>query len=126
MGAAGEGEIAAVLTALAGVRDKDAVVAIAAGRITRAALSAGCRQPLLDEHTAGPGTAAVAVAGDSDAVRAAARLLRPGGRLVALSADTDEARRLAAEMHVSLQHTEVVGDQIAWSGRVPLEPTTVL
>ncbi len=121
MGGAGEGEVAAVLAALAGVRHGDAVVAVEASRITRAALAAGCGQPLVDEVTALPGSAAVAVVGDSNAVLTAVLLVRPGGRLVALSADADEARRLAAEAQVTMRHTEPVRGQVAWSGQVPLE-----
>ena len=122
MGAPSEGEVAAVLAALAGVRKGDTVVAVGVGRIAQAALAAACAQPVLDASSAQPGTAAVAVVGDSDGLSAAALAVRPGGRLVGLSADLTEATRLALAVGVALRHTEPVGEQVAWSGQVPLDP----
>ncbi len=122
MGVPSEGEVAAVLAALAGVRWGDRVLAVGLGRIAQAALAAGCGQPLLDLVVAGPGSAAVAVVGDADALVMARSRVRPGGRLVAFAPDSDAAGRLATEARVTLRYTEAVGDHVAWSAQVPLEP----
>ncbi len=125
MGEAGpsEPELAAVLTALAGVRRGDAVVALGVGRITLAALAAGCGAPLLDPRTAPPACAVVVVIGDRSEQAEGRRLLRPGGRFVCLSANEAAARIEAREAGVALRFLESVGEQVAWSAQAPFDPT---
>ena len=118
-----EAELAAVLTALAGVRRGDAVVALGVGRITLAALAAGCGAPLLDLRIASPRSAAVVVVGLARDQPAGLRLLRPGGRFVCLSDDEAAARIEAREAGVTLRFLEAVGEQVAWSAQAPSEPT---
>ena len=133
---ASEAEVAAVLSALAGVRRGDPVAAVSAGRLTRACLSAGSGHALLDEQTAPAATARVVVLaadldpGDVDpadlvdpAERVTARrLLAPGGRFVALATDAQAARCLADELGLHLRHVEPLGAQVAWSAISPLAP----
>lgn len=115
-----EPELAAVLTALAGVRVGDPVVAIGVGRITRAALAAGCGRDLVDPDEAGAAGAAVVVLGDHDALDEGSRLLRPGGRLVCLAADEAQARHDAQRAGVGPPFLDAVGTLVAWSARAPL------
>jgi hypothetical protein len=116
-----EGEQAAVLSALAGVRMGDAVAAVGCGRITAASLSAGCGLPLLDA-TAGAATARVVVVGAAFDVPVGLRLLAPGGRLVAVAADRGAAERVAADAGLVLRYVEPLGDQVAWSAQRPVGP----
>ena len=114
-GTATDGELAAVLSALAGVRKGDAVAVIGCGRITEASLAAGCGEPLLDAAAAADASAKVVVVGKAFDVPAALRLLAPGGRLVAIAADQGAAERVAAGAGLALRHVERLGAQVAWS-----------
>ena len=118
-GAAGEGELAAVLSALAGVRRGDAVAAIGCGRITEASLAAGCGRPLVDAITAADGTAKVVVVGTAHDIAGALRLLAPGGRLVAVAGDSGAAARVAVSAGLELRHVERLSGQVAWSAILP-------
>jgi hypothetical protein len=118
-GTASEGELAAVLSALAGVRRGDAVAAVGCGRITEASLSAGCGLPLVDTAVAADGSAKVVVVGKAFDVPGAIRLLAPGGRLVAIAADKGAAERVATGAGLSLRHVERLGAQVAWSAVRP-------
>ena len=118
-GTASEGELAAVLSALAGVRKGDAVAAIGCGRITEASLAAGCGLPLLDASGVADGSAKVVVVAKAFDVPGAIRLLAPGGRLVAIAADRGAAERVAAAAGLSLRHVERLGAQVAWSAVRP-------
>lgn len=118
-GIASEGEQAAVLSALAGVRHGDPVAAIGCGRITEASLAAGCGLPLVDVTAAADATAKVVVVGKAYDVPGAIRLLAPGGRLVAIAADQGAAERVAAGAGLSLRHVERLGAQVAWSAVRP-------
>ncbi|MBK5307750.1 MAG: hypothetical protein JJD92_13775 [Frankiaceae bacterium] len=118
-GMAGEGEQAAVLSALAGVRRGDPVAAVGCGRITVASLAAGCGVPLVDVATAGDEAAKVVVVGKAFDVPGALRLLAPGGRLVAIAADRGAAERVAVGAGLVLRHVERLGGQVAWSAVRP-------
>ena len=114
-------ELAAVLSALAGMRKGDAVAAVAAGRVTRACLAAGAARPLLVPDAADD-SARVLVVEEPAQIRAALRLLAPGGRLVSLAADAGAARDAAASLGLALRHVEPLGDRVAWSAVRPAEP----
>lgn len=120
-GTAAPGEVAAVLSALAGVRRGDAVAALGAGRITKACLSAGAGLPLLDAD-APAASARVVVVEDAAEIEGALRLLAPGGRLVAVAADRGMAQRAARSLGLELRHVEALGAQVAWSALRPLGP----
>jgi hypothetical protein len=117
-----EGEQAAVLSALAGVRKGDAVAVIGCGRITQASLAAGCGLPLIDVAVAADATAKVVVVGKAHDVPGAIRLLAAGGRLVAVAADRGAAERVATGAGLSLRHVERLGAQVAWSAVRPAAP----
>jgi hypothetical protein len=117
-----EGEQAAVLSALAGVRKGDPVAAIGCGRITTASLAAGCGLPLVDVVAAADGSAKVVVVGKAYDVPGAIRLLAPGGRLVAIAADRGAAERVARGAGLVLRHVERLGAQVAWSAVRPAGP----
>ena len=121
-GTASEGEQAAVLSALAGVRKGDPVAAIGCGRITEASLAAGCGQPLVDAAAAADASAKVVVVGKAFEVTGALRLLAPGGRLVAVAADPGAAARVAGGAGLDLRHVERLGSQVAWSAVRPAGP----
>ena len=115
------GELAAVLSALAGMRKGDAVAAVSAGRVTRACLAAGTGRDLLDDDAA-DATARVVVVEDPAELKAALRLLAPGGRIVSLASDPDAAREAAHEHGLDFRHVEPLGEGVAWSAVRPLEP----
>jgi hypothetical protein len=119
---ASEGEQAAVLSALAGVRKGDPVAAVGCGRITEASLAAGCGLPLVDCGAAPDGCAKVVVVGKAFEVAGAVRLLAPGGRLVAVAADPGAAARVAVGAGLELRHVERLGGQVAWSAVRPAAP----
>ena len=110
-----------MLAALAGVRRGDAVAAIGCGRITEAALAAGCGQPLVGDAAA-DASARVVVVGKAFEVARALRLLAPGGRLVAIAADAGAATRVAGGAGLELRHVERLGAQVAWSAVRPVGP----
>lgn len=119
---ASEGEQAAVLSALAGVRKGDPVIAVGCGRVTEASLAAGCGLPLIDAVAAADGVAKVVVVGKAYDVLGALRLLAPGGRLVAVAADPGAAARVAVGAGLELRHVERLGTQVAWSAVRPAGP----
>ena len=114
-------ELAAVLSALAGMRKGDAVAAVAAGRVTRACLAAGAGTELL-QPDAPDGSARVVIVEDPTALQEGLRLLAPGGRLVSLASDATAAQQAAASLGLALRHVEELGAQVAWSGVRALEP----
>lgn len=118
-GTVSEGEQAAVLAALAGVRKGDPVAVIACGRITEASLAAGCGRPLVDLDGAPDGCAKVVVVGKAFEVVGAIRLLAPGGRIVAVAADPGAAARVAVGAGLELRHVERLGTSVAWSAVRP-------
>jgi protein-L-isoaspartate O-methyltransferase len=109
--------LAAVLSALAGVRRGDAVAGVGTGPRTTAALLAAAGAERL-----ATGDARVVVAGAAHDVPTALGLLAPGGRLVAVAADAGAARRVAAGAGLDLRHVEPVGRMVAWSAVRPLAP----
>jgi hypothetical protein len=109
--------LAAVLSALAGVRRGDAVAGVGTGPRTTAALLAAS-----GTHRLATSDARVVVAGAAHDVPGALRLLAPGGRLVAVAADAGAARRVAAGAGLDLRHVEPVGRVVAWSALRPLGP----
>ena len=111
-----EAVLAAVLTALAGVRSGDPVAGIGTGPRTDAALLAMSGTAALVATGA-----QVAVAGAAHDVPTAVAALRPGGRLVALAADPGAARRVAAARGLELRHVEPVGAVVAWSAVLPAQ-----
>ncbi len=115
-----DGELAAVLSALAGVRRGDGVAALAVSAVARRALAAGSGTDLLDPTSTPPETAAVVAVGSPDQLEQGRRLLRPGGRLVAVSADEPAARTAAARLGLEFRHAEALGPVIAWSAQAPL------
>jgi hypothetical protein len=117
-----EGELAAVLSALAGVRKGDLVAAVGCGRIVEASLAAGSGLPLLDGLAASGGAAKVVVVGRAVEVAGALRLLAPGGRFVAVAADPGAAARVAVGAGLELRHVERLGAQVAWSAVRPAGP----
>jgi hypothetical protein len=114
-------EVAAVLSALAGMRKGDPVAAVAAGRITQACLAAGAARELLPDD-AEDASARVVVVEDPTELAAGMRLLAPGGRLVSVAPDAVAAQREATALGLALRHVEALGDGVAWSGVRPLEP----
>jgi hypothetical protein len=111
--------LTAVVAALAGVRDGQAVLVLGPATVLRRALEAGTGCPLA-EH--GPADVVVALAAPD--VPGAVGLLRPGGRLVALAADRGAVERTAARHGLVLQHAEQVAGRVAWSAALPAEPPT--
>lgn len=122
----GDRELAAVLTALAGVRAGQSVVVLGGGDVLRRALLAGAGPVEPDEPDEPPAAsraADVAVAVAAHDVPAAVLALAPGGRLVAVAADAAAAARTAALHGVDLHHVAPVGSRVAWSGRTPSNAT---
>jgi hypothetical protein len=114
-------EVAAVLSALAGMRKGDTVAAVAAGRITQACLAAGAARELLPDD-AEDASARVVVVEDPAALAAGLRLLAPGGRLVSVAPDAAAAQQEATALGLALRHVEALGGGVAWSAVRPLEP----
>lgn len=109
--------LAAVLCSLAGVRHGHRVAAVGAGPIlVRALLAASLTTELVVDE------AAVVVAGAAYEVPVAVAMLAPGGRLVAVAADSAAASRVAAAAGLQLRHIERVGAKVAWSAVRPAPP----
>ena len=104
--------VTAVITALAGVRHDQVVVVLGTATVLRRALEAGIGRGL---ETEGPADVVIALSAPD--VPGAVLLLRPGGRLVALAADSGAVERTAARHDLELQHAENVGGRVAWSAR---------
>lgn len=106
--------LTAVVAALAGVRHGQRVVVLGRGARLRLVLGAGAGEPVAES---GPADVVVALAGPD--VPGAVTLLRPGGRLVALAADTGAVERTAQRHGLALRHTERVEGRVAWSATAP-------
>ena len=107
--------LVAVLAALAGVRRDARVAAVGAERRVVASLLAASGSTATVDRDAD-----VVVAGGLGDVPAAAALLAPGGRLVAVAPDPAAAARAAQEAGLVLRHVEAVRDGFAWSAVRPL------
>ena len=116
---ASEAEVAAVLSALAGVRKGDVVAAVGAGRVMAACLTAAAGRALHDDGDAAARVVVVVKAYD---VAGAVRLLAPGGRLVATAADRAAAQRVATSYGLELRYVEPLGGGVAWAAVRPLAP----
>lgn len=90
------------------------VIVLGAAPILCRALAAGADRELCQR---GPADVVIALAACD--VPTAVRLLKPGGRLVALAANHGAVDRTASRHGLSLAHTELVGGQLAWSGELP-------
>jgi hypothetical protein len=109
--------LAAVLCSLAGARTGDRVAVVGADpTVARALLAMTSTTELVDED------AAVAVAGAAFDVPIAVSRLAPGGRLVAVAADSAAAQRVAHASGLDLRHVERVGPRVAWSAVRPHAP----
>lgn len=117
-----DAELAAVVAALAGVRQGDVVVALGAPALLRACLAAGAGRALAESGTAAAETARVVVAPAGIDVAAACVLLAPGGRLVATAENAASAGELADRFGLSLRHVERLGSRVAWAAVRPLGP----
>jgi hypothetical protein len=106
--------LTAVLTALAGVRDGQVVVVLGDAPVLCRCLAAGAGRALSED---GPADVVVALAAYD--VPTAVSMLRPGGRLVALAADSGAVERTARLYGLALRYTELVGGRVAWSGSLP-------
>ncbi len=108
-------QLTAVLLALAGTRQGQRVAAVGAGPVVARGLLAGSgTQDLVATD------ADVVVAGAAYEVPGALTLLAPGGRLVAVAADSAAARRVAVSAGLELRHVEAVGRRVAWSAQRPV------
>lgn len=109
--------LAAVLCSLAGARTGDRVAVVGAGPVVARALLAMTQTPELVEESA-----AVVIAGAAYEVPTAVTKLAPGGRLVAVAADSAAAQRVAKASGLELRHIERVGPRVAWSAVRPAAP----
>lgn len=109
--------LAAVLCSLAGARTGDRVAVVGAGPVVARALLAMTSTTELVEDEA-----AVVIAGAAYDVPLAVSKLAPGGRLVAVAADSGAAQRVANATGLELRHIERVGPRVAWSAVRPLAP----
>ena len=109
--------LAAVLCSLAGARTGDRVAVVGAGPVVAKALLAMTTTTELVEDDA-----AVVIAGAAYEVPTALTKLAPGGRLVAVAADSAAAQRVATASGLELRHIERVGPRVAWSAVRPAAP----
>ena len=107
--------VTAVVAALAGVRQGQAVLVLGPGTTLRRALAAGCGGDLVD---GGPADVVVALLGPD--VPAGVAAVRPGGRFVGLAADAGAVERTVARHGLRLTHTEAVAGRVAWSASTPV------
>ncbi len=114
-----DGELAAVLSALAGVRRGDEVAGLGLSPVATRALAAGCGHDLLDGATDPVAAAAVVVVGAVELVEAGRALLRSGGRLVAVAQDESRARATADALGLTFRFAESVGPFVVWSAQAP-------
>lgn len=109
--------LTAVLCSLAGARTGDRVAVVGTGpTVAKALLAMTSTTELVDEH------AVVVIAGAAFDVPIAVSKLAPGGRLVAVAADSAAAQRVANAQGLELRHIERVGPRVAWSAVRPLAP----
>lgn len=109
--------LAAVLCSLAGARTGDRVAAVGAGDfVARALLAMSDTAELVESE------AAVVIAGAAYEVPVAVGMLAPGGRLVAVAADSAAAQRVATAAGLVLRHVEKVGPRVVWSAVRPAAP----
>jgi len=104
--------LAAVVSALAGVRSNQRVLVIGEAPLLCRALSAAARCDLVPK---GPADVVVALSAP-DVPEAVAQTL-PGGRVVAVAANLAAAQRTADLHGLALQHHEQVSGAVAWSAR---------
>lgn len=106
-----------MLCSLAGARTGDRVAAVGAGPfVSRALLAMSDTEDLVESD------AAVVIAGAAYEVPVAVGMLAPGGRLVAVAADSAAAHRVAAASGLVLRHVERVGARVVWSAVRPAAP----
>ena len=109
--------LAAVLCSLAGARTGDRVAVVGTPpTVARALLAMTGTSDLVEQE------AAVVIAGAAYEVPTAVTKLAPGGRLVAVAADSAAAQRVASAEGLELRHIERVGARVAWSAVRPLAP----
>lgn len=106
--------MSAVFAALAGVRVGQRVLVLGKGDLLCRALEAGTGRPLVAE-----GPADVVVALLASDVPGAVLALAPGGRLVAIAADSGAVERTILRHGLVLRHTEPVGGRLVWAGNLP-------
>lgn len=109
--------LAAVMCSVAGARTGDRVAVVGASPfVARALLAMSDTTELVDSD------AAVVIAGAAYEVPAAVTMLAPGGRLVAVAADSAAAQRVATAAGLVLRHVEQVGARVVWSAVRPAAP----
>lgn len=105
--------LAAVLAALAGVRNNQRVLVLGEAPLLRRALAAAAGCEIVDQ-----GPADVVVAVFAPDVPTAVTMVAPNGRVVGVAADVAAATRTAERHGLALQYTEPVSGRVAWSARV--------
>lgn len=113
-----DGELGAVLCALAGPRRGDAVAAVGAPPVAVRALLAATGSTAQVEA----GARVVLTGGSEQDTAAAAARLAPGGRLVGIADDHEQAAGRASALGLTLRHVEPCGGSVAWSAVSALPP----
>jgi len=115
----GSAELTAVVAALAGVRRGQVFTVLGASRsaagVDESALVAAALSAAAGGDACSAGPVEVAVALRAQDVPSAVARLRPGGRLVAVSADGAGARRTAAAHGLLLAHVAPMPGRLAWA-----------